>query len=191
MNATYETPQTIGATANSTNSNAASGIPGVPDGGTIDIKPGNRIPEVPQHMLKLYADARPMRKLSVDADLNLLSSAYVRGNENNQHQPDGLYYLGKGTTPGYGVVNVGSRYTISSHFELFAQVNNLLNRHYYTAGQLAATPYDNDGNFIGRPFGGITDSSGNTSYAIRNSTYLSPGAPVTVFGGLQVTFKLR
>ena len=191
LNATYETAQTIGATGNSTNSNATSGLPGVPDGGTIDIKPGDHIPEVPQHMLKLYADARPTRKLSVNADLNLISSAYVRGNENNEHQPDGVYYLGKGTTPGYGVVNVGSRYTISSHFGLFAQVNNLLNRHYYTAGQLAATPYDGNGNFIGRPFGGVTDSSGNTSYAIRNSTYLSPGAPVTVFGGLRVTFSLH
>ena len=154
------------------------------------ISPGNRIPQVPQHLLKLFADYHPLTKLSIDADFNLISSSYVRGNENNQHQPDGIYYLGSGKSPGYGVVNLGARYKFSSHYELFAQINNLLNRRYYTAGQLATTPYDDNGNFTPRPFGSIS-FDGETEYPVRNSTFLAPGAPITVFGGLKVAFGRR
>ena len=34
--------------------------------------------------------------LSVDVDLVAVSGSFARGNENNQHQPDGVYYLGPG-----------------------------------------------------------------------------------------------
>ncbi len=190
LDATYQSTQTIGSGSNSTNTNALDGGKGVVDGGNITISPGNRIPEVPQHMMKLYADYHPTRKLSVDTDFNLIGSSYVRGNENNQHRPDGVYYLGPGKSPGYGVVNLGARYAFNSHYELFAQINNLLNRHYYTGGQLASTPYDDSGKFNPRPFGGI-DFDGDTEYPVRNSTFFAPGAPVTVFGGLRVTFGKR
>lgn len=187
LEATYQSAQTIEAGSNSSNSNVRNGEPGVTDGGLISITPGNHIPQVPQHLLKLYADLHPLRRLALSADLNLVGASYVRGNENNQHQPDGVYYLGRGTSPGYGVANLGGTYTISSHLEWFAQVNNLLNRHYYTAGQLATTPYDAAGNFVARPF--AANPSGD--YAVRNTTYLAPGAPITVFGGLRVTFGAR
>jgi outer membrane receptor protein involved in Fe transport len=98
-----------------------------------------------------------------------------------------VHYLGSGQSPGYGVVNLGSRYRFGSHYELFAQINNLLNRHYYTGGQLASTPYDDSGNFTARPFGSI-QFDGDTVYPVRTTTFLAPGAPITVFGGLKVTF---
>jgi outer membrane receptor protein involved in Fe transport len=187
LNATYQSSQTIQGGSNSSNSNALDGGQGVTDGGNITITPGDRIPQVPQHMMKLYADYHPLQRLSIDADLNLIGASYVRGNENNQHQPDGVYYLGPGQSPGYGVVNLGARYKVSSHYELFAQINNLLDRHYYTAGQLASTPYDDNGNFTPRPFAPI-QFDGDTEYPVRNSTFMAPGAPITVFGGLKVIF---
>lgn len=186
LHATYESAQTLGSGSNSSNSNATSGGKGVTDGGTITISPGNRIPEIPQHMMKLYADYR-LRKLSVDADFSLIGASYVRGNENNQHKADGVYYLGRGQSPGYGVVNLGTRYAMSKHYEVFAQINNALNRHYFTGGQLASTPYDDNGNFTARPFASI-QLAGDTQYPVRNSTFLAPGAPITVFGGLRVSF---
>ena len=187
LQATYQSSQTIEADSNSSNSNALSGEKGVTDGGLINITPGNHIPQVPQHMFKLYADYHPLKKLSVSADFNAISSSFVRGNENNLHQPDGQYYLGSGKSPAYGVVNLGSSYTLTSHFQLFAQINNLLNRKYYTAGQLSDTPYNDSGNFVAREF--TPYASGD--YPVRNTTFLSPGAPVTVFGGLRVTFGKR
>ncbi|MBS1822887.1 MAG: TonB-dependent receptor [Acidobacteria bacterium] len=187
LSATYQSSQTIDGGSNSSNSNAQSGGAGITDGGEITISPGNRIPQVPQHMMKIYADYSPWRRLSINADLNLIGSSYVRGNENNQHQPDGVYYLGRGQSPGYGVVNLGSRYRFGPHYELFAQIDNLLNRHYYTAGQLASTPYDGNGNFAARPFGSI-NFDGDKVYPVRNTTFLAPGAPIAVFGGLKVSF---
>lgn len=187
LSATYESSEVIGSGSNSTNSNALDGGAGVLDGGNITIEPGDYIPQVPQHMLKLFADYQLMRNLSVDADFSLISSSYVRGNENNLHQPDGVYFLGPGKSPGYGVVNLGARYKLSSHYELFGQIDNLLNRHYYTAGQLATTPYDSNGNFTPRPFGPI-DFDGNTEFPVRSSTFLAPGAPITVFGGMKFIF---
>ena len=184
LSATYQSSQTLNAGSNSSNSNALSGEPGVTDGGTIIITPGNNIPQVPQHLLKLYTDFR-LHKLSLDADFSLIGSSFVRGNENNLHRPDGLYYLGSGKSPGYGVINLGAHYKFNPHYEFFAQINNALNRHYYTVGQLASTPYDNAGNFIARPFP-IIAATGD--YAVRSTTYLSPGAPLTVFGGLKVSF---
>lgn len=190
LNATYQSSQVVASGSNSSNSNALKGGKGVDDGGDITLTPGDHIPQVPQHMLKLYTDYHPMPKLSIDGDLSLIGSSYVRGNENNLHQPDGIYYLGPGQSPSYGVVNLGARYRIDGHYELFAQINNLLNRRYYTAGQLASTPYDDQGNFTPRPFTPI-QLDGDTEYPIRNSTFLAPGAPITVFGGLRVTFGTR
>jgi len=190
LSATYQSPETIGSGSNSTNSNALDGAPGVPDGGNIDIVPGNQIPEVPQNMLKLYADWQPIKKLSIDADFQLIGSSYVRGNENNLDQPDGVYYLGPGKSPGYGVLNLGARYSLDSHWQLFAQINNLLDRHYYTGGQLGTNPYDNSGNFTTQPFPPI-EFDGDTAYPVRNVTFLAPGAPFTIFGGVKFIFGQR
>ena len=89
--------------------------------------------------------------------------------------------------PAYGIVNLGSRYTFGPHYELFAEINNLLNRHYYTTGQLATSAYNDSGAFAAREFPAY--KSGD--YPVRNTTFVSPGAPVTVFGGLKVTFGKR
>ena len=187
LQATYQSTQTVESGSNSSNTNALSGEKGVTDGGLITIRPGDTIPQVPQHMMKVYTDCHPLKKLGISADFNLISSSYVKGNENNLHQPDGQYYLGKGTTPGFGVVNLGSRYTFNPHFELFAEINNALNRHYYTTGQLSDSPYDNNGNFIGRQYAPYPSGD----YPLNNTTYLSPGAPITVFGGVKVSFGNR
>lgn len=187
LQATYQSSQVIGSGSNSSNSNALSGEKGVTDGGLITIAPGDQIPQVPQHMLKVYGDYHPLKKLFVSADLQAIASSYVKGNENNLHQPDGQFYLGSGKVPAYAIVNLGGRYTINSHFELFAQMNNLLNQKYYTTGQLATSPYDDNGNFIAREF--TPYPSGD--YPVRNTTFVSPGAPFTVFGGLKCTIARR
>ncbi len=187
LQATYQSSQVIGSGSNSSNSNALSGEKGVTDGGLITIVPGDQIPQVPQNMLKVYGDYRPLKKLFIGADLQAIGSSYVKGNENNQHQPDGQFYLGSGKVSAYAVVNLGARYTINSHFELFAQMNNLLNQKYYTTGQLATSPYDDNGNFIAREF--TPYPSGD--YPVRNTTFVSPGAPFTVFGGLKFTIARR
>jgi outer membrane receptor protein involved in Fe transport len=188
LNATYQSPQTLNGGSNSSNDNSRDGFPGID--GDITIFPGDRIPQTPQHVLKIFADYKPTPKWLIDLNVIAISSSFARGNEDNQHRPDGTYYLGSGSSPAYGVANLGARYTFSSHLEAFLQINNLFNTHYSTAAQLGTTPYDDSGRFIGRPFPPV-QTGGESTYPLRNSTFLAPGAPVTLFGGLRVTFSKK
>ena len=81
--------------------------------GTIEIEAGDRIPLIPRQMFKAFADMQITPKLSVDIDLVAASGVFARGNENNARQPDGTYYLGPGSTPAYGIVNIGARYDLN------------------------------------------------------------------------------
>ena len=65
-----------------------------------DSVPGNRIPLIPRHTIKVFADVDVTSAFSVDLDLVAASGSFARGNENNQHQSDGVYYLGPGNAPG-------------------------------------------------------------------------------------------
>ena len=137
LSATYESSETVDGSSNNTNDSALAGSPGMD--GDIRIQPGDRIPLIPQHLLKAFAEAQFTRKLSADLDFMAVSGSFARGNENNQSRPDGIYYLGPGTSPGYGGVNLAARYQLQSHVQLFAQLNNLLDHHYFTAAQLGPT----------------------------------------------------
>jgi outer membrane receptor protein involved in Fe transport len=181
LTATYQTAETLNGSSNSTNDAALSGSPGFD--GVIRIQPGDRIPLVPQHMLKAFIDAQATRKLSADLDFVAVSTSYARGNENNQSRPDGFYYLGPGTLPGYGVVNLAGRYQLQKRLEIFAQINNVLDHHYYTSAQLGPTGFTNQGTFIARPFPVV---DGN--FPILHATFYAPGAPRGAWGGVRFRF---
>ncbi len=181
LDATYQSVETVDGSANSVNDTAVSGVKGLD--GTIQIQPGARIPLVPRHMFKAFADLRATAKLSVDLGMVALSSAYARGNENNLHQADGIYYLGGGTSPGYAVLNLGARYQVHRRLELFVQVNNLLDRRYYTAAQLGTTAFTAAGTFLARPFPSV-----GGDYPLQHATFYAPGAPRAAWGGIRIKF---
>ncbi|HEY1947858.1 MAG TPA: TonB-dependent receptor [Bryobacteraceae bacterium] len=177
LNATYQSPQTVDGGSNSFNDG------GVGLDGNITVQPGDRIPQIPQNILKAYVDYQPTKKLMIDMDFVAVGRSFARGNENNLDQPDGVYYLGPGFSPGYAVLNLGAHYQLQKRVQLFVQIDNLLDHRYYTAAQLGPTPYDNSGNFIARPF---PATDGN--YPIRTTTFFAPGAPIGAWGGIRVTF---
>ncbi len=185
VNATYQSTQTIDGGSNSANLSALAGTPGIDD--NITVQPGDRIPQVPQHLLKAYADYQPTSKLTVDLSFVAVSRSFARGNENNLDRPDGVYYLGPGSSPGYGVVNLGARYQIHKRVQLFMQINNLLDHHYYTAAQLGPSPFTNSGNFVGRPFP-VVGAGDDANYPIRTTTFYAPGTSLNVFGGMKFSF---
>ena len=90
LDATYQSQQVIGSASNSSN-DAGLGLDG-----NITVMPGDQIPQSPRNLLKAYVGFHPMRKLSIDLDFNAVGRSFARGNENNLHQPDGVYYLGPG-----------------------------------------------------------------------------------------------
>jgi outer membrane receptor protein involved in Fe transport len=101
--------------------------------------------------------------------LNIIgfSQSFVRGNENNTQQANG-------TVPGYVVVNYGVRYApeFVKGLLVFGQVNNILDEHYYTAGQFGAAGIAN-GQYQNSPSG---------------TTFYGPGAPRTWWLGMKYSF---
>lgn len=116
------------------------------------------------------------------------SSSYARGNENNAYQATGLYYLGPGVSAGYGVTNGLAYYDINRHFQVVAQIDNMFDRHYATAAQLANTGFTAQGTFIARPF--PVDDSGPQAgnYSLQSVTFFRPGAPRREWVELRVRF---
>jgi outer membrane receptor protein involved in Fe transport len=134
-------------------------------------------------MLKAFADFQATSKLSFNLSMNAFSSSFARGNENNQHDADGVYYMGPGKSGGYSVVNFGFRYLVLRRLELFARVNNLLDRKYYSAAQLGPTGFMESGSFIARPLPAIEGE-----FPVRQSTFYAPGARRIVWGGIRLGF---
>jgi outer membrane receptor protein involved in Fe transport len=181
LDATFQSEETVNGTGNSTNDAAAGGDKGLE--GTIAIEPGDRLPLMPRHMFKAYADVQISSRIGVDLNLIAASGVIARGNENDAHQPDGTYYLGPGSAPAYGIVNIGAHYDLTPRIQLIAQINNILDTHYYTAAQLQATGFTSTGNFIARPFPAIAGE-----FPVQQATFYAPGAPTTYWIGTRLKF---
>jgi outer membrane receptor protein involved in Fe transport len=179
LNATFQSPETVNGSANSSNTAALAGNAG--RDGTISIRPGNRIPLLPQHSAKLSLDYRVNGQWSVSANATAHSKSMARGNENNGHVPDGKFYLGSGSAPGFATVNLSTVYQPSRSLQLTLRISNLFATRYVTAAQLAPTGLDSSGHFQTRPFGG----NAADGYPLQSSTFYAPGAPRQFWLGLR------
>ena len=182
LDATFQSEEEVNGGGNSTNEEARSGLRGQES--TIEIEKGNRIPLVPQNMVKFYADVQATKALLFNFGVVGVSSSYARGNENNAHRPDGTYYLGEGTSPGYAVANAAARYQLHPRVQLFVQVNNLFDRRYYSAAQLGPTGFTATGNYIARPF----PAASNGEFPVQQATFYAPGAPRGAWAGIRFRF---
>jgi outer membrane receptor protein involved in Fe transport len=154
LRATFESAFAI---ANEVNSSAV--------GDTIFVVPGNKIPGVPEHVVKLRADYALTEAFSIGTTLNYFSSQYARGDENNQDA--------NGKIPGYTIVNLDGRYKASKQLELFARIHNLFDKEYETLGVLGE-------NFF---VGGTFDASN-----VQAEQFRSVGAPRAAWIGLKYQF---
>jgi outer membrane receptor protein involved in Fe transport len=180
--ATYRSAEVVDGSSNGSNDQAQAGLPGVE--GATPIRPGDRIPLIPRQILKLFADIELGSAWSLGLDMTAVGGSFARGNENNQHQADGTYYLGPGRSAGYAVFNLSTDYRPTRSLKFFAQVNNLFDRRYNTASQLGATAFDASGNFQARPFPVNADGD----RPLQHSTFFAPGAPRSFVLGMKLTF---
>jgi outer membrane receptor protein involved in Fe transport len=181
LRATFESEERVNGESNSTNHAAEEGEPGLE--GEIDIRPGDRLPFIPAHVLKAFADVQVTSRLAIDVNLIAAASSFARGNENNRHEPDGVYYLGEGKADGYGIVNLGARVAVTSNLQFVAQVNNLFDREYATGAQLGPAGFTPTGSFIARPLPAI-----DGEFPVRHTTFLAVGAPRRGWAGARVRF---
>jgi outer membrane receptor protein involved in Fe transport len=183
IDATYRSEEALGGEGNSSNEEAEAGFPGVD--GEIEIGSGDRMPLIPRQMLKLYAEYPVTATLSLHGDVIAVEGSYARGNENNEHEADGTYYLGPGSTSGYAVLNFGADWQAAEQVHVFLQVNNAFDREYASAAQLGSTGFTASGTFQARPF--AANSRGERP--LVQSTFFAPGAPRTAWLGVRYQFR--
>ena len=159
IDATFRAPLTLYSPAN----------PFQDANGDIHVRPGNRLPGIPKHRIKVGADHAIMEGLSAGASIQWLSSQYYHGDESNQNRP----------LPGYAVVGLRSTYRIGAHAALFINIQNLGGAHYSSYGLYG------DPTGVGAP--GIPAAAASNDSGVDNR-FQNPGAPRSVFAGLRLTF---
>jgi Fe(3+) dicitrate transport protein len=178
--------------------------------GIITVNPGDRMPGVPLHNLNASIGYEVNDKWSIGLSAVAHSGSFVRGNENNDHQPgvvrfetvnrylvDGAgNFLGiepvqaarqptsnPGTVGGYVVFNLQTSYAFSPDVILGLQVNNLFDKDYFSAGRLGRNPFSPSINGAIGP-DGYNHNSGDW----LSTNFLAPGAPRAAWLTLNLKF---
>jgi outer membrane receptor protein involved in Fe transport len=129
--------------------------------GLIHVVPGDHLPSIPANMLKLNADYQVTTAWIVSLDGRYADGQYLRGDESN---------LNPKTNP-YFVLNLATRYKINDRFELFGEIDNVLNEKYETFGAFSPTS--------DVPISEVPGASDPRS--------LSPAPPISLYAGVRVT----
>lgn len=180
LDATFQSEEVVDGTGNSSNEEAEAGRLGLE--GTIEIEPGDRMPLLPRHIVKAFADLTLTSRLSVGVDVIGASGAIARGNENNEHEPDGVIYRGEGSTSPYSVTDLNVRFRVTSRVEIVAEIRNVFDAEYSTGSQLGPTGFTDAGNFIARPLPAISGE-----FPLRQTAFEAPGAPRTAWIAVRIT----
>ena len=175
--ATYESEADLLA-----ENNSSRGFGGVAADDQIRVRPGDRIPGIPEHQLRLSATYRVTDEWSIGGNVIAMAGVFVRGNDNNEHQP-GTFTdpVGGGTrtfndpgkTAGFTILHLTTTYRFDPQWEVFARVNNVFDTRFNTAGALAENPFNASGAF--------QTNSGDWA----RETFYGPGAPRAAWVGVR------
>lgn len=157
VDATYQTSESVVSPNNST----------ADVNGVIQIKPGDHIPGIPKHQLKIRGNFAVTPAWSVGANIVAFSDQYARGNENNNHDGEGA------KVKGYAIMNMDTRYNFGNGWQVFGRLSNVFDRDYNTSGLLGETLFNSNGTFAG-------PESAQAFYA--------PGAPRAGWLGMRYEF---
>jgi len=127
--------------------------------GEISVTPGDRLPGLPENILKAGLTFQLTPKLSVGADAHYSSSIVMRGDEANLDRE----------ISGYTLVGLRAEYGATKQLRLFAKVENLFDAEYESFGV----------------YGVADEVLGNT---VDDTRFLSPGAPRAVWAGIRYAF---
>jgi outer membrane receptor protein involved in Fe transport len=171
LRATYDTTACLVAEANS----SAETSTACPGEGEIEVRPGDRLPGLPGHSVKLAVDWQASLAWALGLQLRAFSGQTVRGNENNAHRPDGEQFHGSGRIGGFAVVDMTASWKPWAGVEIFGKVSNLFDRRYATAGLLGENAFDGSGALL--PPG-----------EWRTAQFVAPGAPRAGWVGARLDF---
>jgi len=174
-------------------------------GQVIQVKPGDRMPGVPLHNLNASVSYEITDKWQVGLSAVVHSESFVRGNENNEHQkgvtqsrtftlPDGAGGFKQvtasrqptsnpGKVPGYATFNFQTSYKLAPEWTLGMQVNNLLDKEYFSAGRLGRN------SFSPSILGAIgPDGYNHNSGDWLSTNFIAPSAPRAAWITLRYEF---
>jgi outer membrane receptor protein involved in Fe transport len=150
--------------------------------GIIQVRPGDRIPLIPRDTGRLLLDYEISDAWDIGGTMVATSGACLRGNENNGNKAGGInaqgaVILGSGQVGGYAIVNLFSTARVSSNVDFFVRINNVLDRHYATAGFLGSNAFEPNGAFRADP------------QQWTNENSVSPGASRAAWAGVRLHWK--
>jgi iron complex outermembrane recepter protein len=137
--------------------------------GNVEVNFGDELPLIPKTRVKLGADVKVLPAWSVGGTWTYVGPSFYRGDEDNLN-PE---------LPGYSVASLRTSYQISKNVLLFANIQNLFDRHYSTFGILG------DPTGVGAP--GVPPD-GQLGDPDVDPRFLSPAMPRAYFGGLKISF---
>ena len=138
--------------------------------GNIQVRPGDRLSNIPKWNLKLLAQYQPTERLQLRGVVVAYSARFSQGDENNQDA--------HGQVPGYAVVNLGARYRLRRHWHLDLSIHNLFNRVYGDFGQLGVNE-----------FTGANRVFSSDPAMWRNTQFVAPGAPRGIWLGASYSWS--
>lgn len=180
LDATFRSSELLGGAGNSSNEAAADGLPGVE--GNIEVHAGDRLPLVPRHLLKVFAEWPVGEALSLSADLTAVGGVYARATRTMRISPTGS------TTS----ARVEVRATRCSTWAPVAgrarpdgpcAGEQPAGPPLDTAAQLGASAFDANGHFVARPF----PANAQGDRPLVSSTFFAPGAPRSFWIGVRYT----
>ena len=136
--------------------------------GAITVRRGDRLPSIPRHSFKLRTELTATPAWNVAANIQIASNVYARGDENNLDA--------NGRVPGYAVLNLDTRYRITSSLQLFARIDNVFNRDYTNFAVLGENVFTGPS----RSFDGANP---------RTEQFRGHGTPRGAWVGVQYTFE--
>jgi iron complex outermembrane receptor protein len=139
------------------------------ENGNIQVNVGDQLPLIPKNRVKLGADVAVLPGWSVGGTVSYIGASFYRGDEANLN-PE---------LPGYTVASLRTSYQITRNVQVFANIQNLFDRHYSTYGILG------DPTGVGAPGVPADGVFGDPDVDPR---FQSPAMPRAYFGGVKVSF---
>ena len=154
--ATFETAQTFASPNNPQNPDSAQPF-------FINVRPGDKIPNIPAHKFKAGLDYWMTPQWKLGADMVAQTDQFFRGDENNQNKP----------LSGFATFNLHTSYDLNKNLQFYGLINNVFDDRHATYGT-----YVNLSNANG---------IGN-AIQFSDPRSITPATPFAAYGGLKVRF---